>query len=91
MSVVDSTYQWLVLGAGPAGVAVVGNLLENGIEPSEIAWVDPFFQSGDFGRLWGEVSGNTKMCDFLNYLGVVPFRRRSIIHSCCLKGIATLL
>ena len=24
-------------------------------------------------------------------LGVVPFRRRSIIHSCCLKGIATLL
>ena len=24
-------------------------------------------------------------------MGVVPFRRRSIIHSCCLKGIATLL
>ena len=26
-----------------------------------------------------------------NQMGVVPFRRRSIIHSCCLKGIATLL
>ena len=78
MSIVDSTYQWLVLGAGPAGIAVVGNLLENGIEPSEIAWVDPFFQSGDFGRLWGEVSGNTKMCDFLNYFNALDTFRNLI-------------
>ncbi|MCL9781727.1 FAD-dependent oxidoreductase [Vibrio sp. S4M6] len=71
MSVASNPYQWLVLGAGPAGVAVVGNLLENGIAPSEIIWVDPYFQSGDFGRLWGEVSGNTKVRDFLNYFNAL--------------------
>lgn len=35
----------VVVGAGPAGVAVVGNLLEK--QPgAKIAWIDPSFQAG---------------------------------------------
>ena len=37
-------YQAAVLGAGPAGLAVVGTLLDSGM--SKILWVDPAFQAG---------------------------------------------
>ena len=34
------SYAWTVIGAGPAGIAAVGRLLDHGIAPEEIAWVD---------------------------------------------------
>jgi hypothetical protein len=44
----------VVVGAGPAGLAVVGNLLER--QPGgKIAWVDPYFQAGRVGRKYREV------------------------------------
>ena len=47
------------MGAGPAGLTSIGLLLDSGIPPQQILWIDPFFQVGDFGRLWNEVSSNT--------------------------------
>jgi cation diffusion facilitator CzcD-associated flavoprotein CzcO len=46
-------YSAVVVGAGPAGIAVVGNLLEMGL--SKIAWVDPYFDGGRINRKYREV------------------------------------
>ena len=53
-------FSWGVIGAGPAGIATVGKLLDKGIPAHDILWVDPYFQVGDFGRLWSQVSSNTR-------------------------------
>ena len=45
------TYAWTVIGAGPAGIAAVGKLLDHGIAGEDIAWIDPAFAAGDIGDL----------------------------------------
>ncbi|MBV8178243.1 MAG: FAD-dependent oxidoreductase [Mycobacterium sp.] len=68
-------YAWTVVGAGPAGIAAVGRLLDHGIAPEEIAWVDPAFAAGDLGTKWRPVSSNTQVGFFLSYLnGSSAFR-----------------
>ncbi len=61
-------YEWTVVGAGPAGTAAVGKLLDQGIEPARIAWIDPAFAGGDLGGKWRTVSSNTIVSTFLSYL-----------------------
>ncbi|MFZ0226602.1 MAG: FAD/NAD(P)-binding protein, partial [Mycobacterium sp.] len=61
-------YEWTVVGAGPAGAAAVGKLLDHGIAPERIAWIDPAFAGGDLGGKWRAVSSNTKVGTFLSYL-----------------------
>lgn len=51
-----ATFQWAVIGAGPAGIAAVGRLMDHGIPASKILWVDPHFSAGDLGRYWSSVS-----------------------------------
>ncbi len=60
-------YQWAVIGAGPAGIAVIGNLIDAGIEPKSILWIDPEFQVGDFGTRWQHVSSNTSVKLFRDF------------------------
>jgi cation diffusion facilitator CzcD-associated flavoprotein CzcO len=62
------SYAWAVIGAGPAGIAAVGKLLDHGIADSDIAWVDPAFAAGDIGTKWRSVSSNTQVGFFLSYL-----------------------
>ncbi|HAU1515530.1 TPA: FAD-dependent oxidoreductase [Legionella pneumophila] len=62
------SFQWSVVGAGPAGIAAVGKLLDYGIAPSEILWIDPHFKVGDFGQLWRNVSSNTTVKLFSSFL-----------------------
>lgn len=64
----SNPFQWAVIGAGGAGIAAVGNLLDNGIPPGEILWIDPFFSVGDLGLYWRNVSSNTKVKFFNNFL-----------------------
>lgn|SRR3990167_9034218 len=59
---------WLIIGAGPAGIAAVGRLIDHGISPHEIIWVDPAFKVGDFGEKWACVSSNTKVNLFTRFL-----------------------
>ena len=40
-------YSWTVIGAGPAGIAAVGRLLDHGIVGEQIAWIDPEFDIAD--------------------------------------------
>ncbi|GAS94243.1 membrane protein [Mycolicibacterium canariasense] len=62
-------YRWTIVGAGPSGIATVGRLIDCGIRPDEIAWVDPEFAVGDFGTRWSVVSSNTRVGGFLDFLG----------------------
>jgi hypothetical protein len=64
----NDNYQWAVIGAGPAGIAAVGKLLDSGIAGNNIAWIDPAFKVGDFGEKWQNVSSNTKVNLFLKFL-----------------------
>lgn len=46
-------YEAVVVGAGPAGLAVVGNLLERDVKP--ILWVDEKFSGGRLHEFYREV------------------------------------
>lgn len=46
-------YGAIVVGAGPAGLAVVGRLLDEGVKP--IAWVDEKFEGGRLSARYREV------------------------------------
>lgn len=65
-------YSWAVIGAGPAGIAAVGRLLDSGVDGAELAWIDPEFAAGDLGGKWRAVSGNTRVELFLDYLNASP-------------------
>lgn len=62
------THNWAVIGAGPAGIAAVGKLLDHRVPASDIAWIDPHFTAGDFGTLWRNVISNTRVELFLKFL-----------------------
>jgi hypothetical protein len=64
----EKTFQWAVVGAGPAGIAAVGKLIDQGIEPKSILWVDPHFKVGDLGQMWRNVSSNTTVARFTDFL-----------------------
>jgi cation diffusion facilitator CzcD-associated flavoprotein CzcO len=65
------SYQWAVVGAGPAGIAAVGELLDHNISPADIVWIDPEFRVGDFGTKWRNVPSNTKASLFLKFLQAI--------------------
>lgn len=67
----ETNFQWAVVGAGPAGIAAVGKLLDYGITPADILWLDPAFNVGDLGKLWPNVSSNTKVRLFSQFLNEV--------------------
>ena len=67
----NDIYQWAVVGAGPAGIAAVGKLLDAGISAHQILWIDPNFKVGDFGLLWRNVSSNTRALLFTKFLEAV--------------------
>ncbi len=64
-------FQWAVVGAGPAGIAAVGKLIDHGITPASILWIDPAFSVGDLGQYWQNVSSNTRVRLFTEFLHAV--------------------
>ena len=59
---------WTVVGAGPAGILAVGRLLDAGVSPEAIIWLDPEFSVGDFGKYWYAVPSNTRVALFDKFL-----------------------
>ncbi|KAJ4415944.1 hypothetical protein N0V82_007066 [Gnomoniopsis sp. IMI 355080] len=69
----DRKYEAVVVGAGAAGIGVVGNLLDQKKEP--ILWVDDLFDGGRLNKFYREVPSNTKVKFFTKYAeGVEAFR-----------------
>jgi hypothetical protein len=60
--------QWAIIGAGPAGIMTVGLLLDLGVAPSEITWVDPEFNVGRLGQHYHSVPSNTKTKLFVEFI-----------------------
>lgn len=65
-------HKWAVVGAGPAGLAAVGALLDNGVAGRDIVWIDPHFDVGLLGRKWRSVSSNTPVSLFDKFLLASP-------------------
>lgn len=61
-------FGWCVIGAGPAGIAAVGKLLDHDIPAQKILWIDDKFKVGDLGTKWYDVSSNTTAQLFLDFL-----------------------
>ena len=61
-------FDWAVIGAGPAGIAAVGSLLDQGVLAKSIVWIDPNFKVGDLGQYWSTVSSNTTVKLFKQFL-----------------------
>ncbi len=61
-------FEWCVIGAGPAGIAAVGKLLDHDIPAQKILWIDDKFKVGDLGAKWYDVSSNTTVRLFLDFL-----------------------
>ncbi|GAX82643.1 hypothetical protein CEUSTIGMA_g10069.t1 [Chlamydomonas eustigma] len=62
-------YSATVIGAGPAGLAVVATLLDAGAD--SILWADPSFEAGRLSS-YKEVPSNTKVKLFSQYASVSP-------------------
>ncbi len=67
MDAMKPLLEWTVIGAGPAGIASIGKLLDAGVTPNDILWIDPNFTVGDFGTSWRYVNSNTAVEYFLNF------------------------
>ncbi|CAI7652464.1 unnamed protein product [Penicillium glandicola] len=64
----------VVVGAGPAGVAVMGNLLERQL--GTITWIDPSFEAGRVHSKYREVPSNTKVSLFQAFAKATqPFQK----------------
>ncbi|KAL1311757.1 hypothetical protein AAFC00_001845 [Neodothiora populina] len=67
-------YAAVVVGGGPAGITVVGNLLERDVKP--LLWVDDQFKAGRVNRAYREVPSNTKVKLFVDFAeATAPFRK----------------
>lgn len=60
--------EWTVVGAGPAGIASVGLLVDSGIQPDHIAWIDPKFDVGRIGEYYTNVPGNATTQMYIDFL-----------------------
>lgn len=69
----------VVVGGGPAGLAVVGNLLQalpQQRQRRQQLWVDPSFTAGRVNAKYREVPSNTKVDLFLQFARALePFRQ----------------
>lgn len=60
--------EWLVVGAGPAGILTVGLLHDLGISYKDIAWVDPEFNVGRIGKFYQNVPANNATGPFIDFI-----------------------
>lgn len=81
-------FDWTVIGAGPSGIAAVGRLIDHGVDPSRLLWIDPHFNVGELGRLWHTISSNTSVKLFHDFLLASPaFNYENAPHSFSLNQL----
>jgi len=60
--------EWVIVGAGPAGIIIIALLLEIGTDPKSIVWLDPEFNVGRLGKYYANVPGNAKTKIYIEFL-----------------------
>ncbi|KAJ5817014.1 hypothetical protein N7447_009247 [Penicillium robsamsonii] len=83
-----ATYEAIVVGAGPGGLATLATLLDAGVR--NILWVDRTFGGGRLNGLYREISSNTKIGIYLDAIYASP-HCRSIIESSSAPNAITQL
>lgn len=68
----SNCYDWAVVGAGFAGITALAVLLDSGVEPSTIAWIDPEFNVGRVGKYYRDVPGNVQTQHLTEYVENCP-------------------
>lgn len=84
--------RYAVVGAGPAGLAAVANILQREGERTEVVWVDESFTGGRLSR-FPHVPSNTKVSLFVRFAAACHPKRGEALPSVAgklLKGGATL-
>lgn len=69
----SNCYSWAIVGAGVAGITALACLIDCGIEPSTIAWIDPEFNIGRIGKYYRNVPGNIQTSRLLLYVSGCPY------------------
>ncbi len=70
--------EWLIVGAGPAGLIVCAVLLDLGVDPQTIMIIDPEFDVGRMGQFYASVESNNKAKEFVALINASPtFRKLS--------------
>jgi thioredoxin reductase len=65
---VSAKYEWAIIGAGPAGITTLAVLVESGVDPATIVWIDPQFTVGRMGKYYRNVPSNTKINQLKRYI-----------------------
>lgn len=63
-----SDAEWTIVGAGPSGITAIGILIDLGVPPHLINWIDPLFNVGRLGEYYEHVPGNTKNKMYIDFL-----------------------
>lgn len=66
-------YEWAIVGAGFAGITALAVLLDAGIKPCSVAWIDPEFNVGRVGKYYREVPGNIQTKHLIEYVQDCPY------------------
>jgi len=77
-----ATQQWTVIGAGASGILAVAKLIDAGIQPNNIVWIDPDFAVGDLNAKWSEVPSNTIVKLFVDYIKEMQCIEFSALKDC---------
>lgn len=61
-------YEWCIIGGGPAGIIIIGVLLDLGVSAESIKWIDPKFKVGRIGEFYHNVSANSINETYLKFI-----------------------
>jgi len=67
------SYEWAIIGAGLAGITALAVLMDCGVDPSSIVWIDPEFNVGRVGKYYRNVPGNVQTSRLILYVETCPY------------------
>lgn len=76
---------WLIVGAGPSGIATLGVLLDVGVPAHRITWIDPEFEVGRIGMYYQHVPANAITKQFILFINAC-----SSFKECASESITVL-
>lgn len=65
-------YHWTIIGAGPAGILAIGQLLNHGVSQRKILWLDDEFLVGRLGKYYRNVPSNDYIHEWIDMLRTYP-------------------